>query len=277
MEKSIEIGVLIGSIVLVGLVVFISKMMDNLAGLKIVPLRKHPYFSELERNNFFPEEILDCSYVKPNLKNMKLKYANPLSAFLISAYSELCRDAALLRESFLDNLYADNDAASNWLGLSASELKEAAGNAADIISEGRRPALKKLTEKEVADLTVSFFYAALKRMRKEHGAEVESKEERDKTDLFSEFERTISIDDTDSIIRSIHIMCYSLFFGFNLNIKFYSVNEFSRGSEIGAMYAKYNQQVRTIDYPEFILKGSICHFIYIFHDLDKKNVCGVAE
>lgn len=269
------IGVLI--MMIVGLVVL--AMIGNAMALVSHPLESFSNFSSLKESGIFPKKVIETSYyVKPNLKSTRLRYANLLSVFLISAYSELCRDGTSLHKSFLDNLYDGADPVSDWLGYSAAQLKEAAKSAAQIVSE-RKPKLKRLSKEELADLTVCFFYAALKKIGREYGAEVKSKEARDKMDIFSSFEHEIDNDKSDSQLKSLFFIFYSLKCGLALNTTSAHTYESTQSSDYYATEKKheiYANYAAGTTYSGFKLKSEKEHAIYILKDYEKNELYGIA-
>lgn len=268
MKKNTIIGLAAALIVASGITAFVWIRRYNSAALKIIRLTKYPNLPALKASGFFPEEVIQkCSYAEPKLKSTNLRHANFLSMFVLPIYHVLRHEADPLHKLFLDNQYADDDPTSYWLGLDASQLKEASRNAISIIMEKKTPVLKRLTTQKVADLTVSFFYAALKRMSKEYRPAVASKEMRDKKDLFSWFEQTINTDDIDNFIRSMHIVRYPMAFGFNVTALFYYLCGPSQMSDLRKKYTEYNHQTETDYYSGFALKGDIRLGMRIFQDL----------
>lgn len=245
---------------------------DSPIPLRIFPLKDFPGLQDI----FSKKDFDNGHCVDPNLGSTKLKHANFLSAFLISAYSELCRDGALLRKSFLDNLYEDTDTVSNWLGYSAAQLKEAAQSAAQIVNE-RKPKLEEFTKEELADLTVSFFYAVLKKIGKEHSAEVEKKKKRDKMDIFSNFEKEVCLDDTDNQIKSVFLVIHCLKYGFALKVD-YEIRSVTYKSEIMTMqiprpesFAICLNRVRNYICSEFVLTNKTDYTMHILQDFKGRD------
>lgn len=280
MGRSVTIGLTVAFIALVGIIVFLVRGSTRLTLSKVLLkkalLKDYPQFLEIEKLKGIPAEFLSASYVEPTIDKTSLRNAGILSVYMVSAYSELCRDEAPLRKTFLDNLCADKAEKSKWLGYSAAQLKEASKNASGILNKKKRPKLEELSKREIVDLTICLFFAALERISKEYAKEVKKKEEKDGLDIFSGFQQAINTSNAENTIKSMHIIAYSLKLGLNLDTEYYHLVEDARKSEVDGLYKKYKDYAQSTYYSEFTPTVSTDHKMYVFHDLSKEKAYGIV-
>lgn len=277
MNKGVKIGLIVTFLIVASILILAA--IGSTITLRRFSIKSFAGFSYLEKNKKFPKEVIENYHcIMPILSSTKLEHANFLSVFLVSAYKELCRDEAPLRKSFLDNLYEDTDTIAKWLGYSAAQLKEASANAAEIVGK-KKTKMGSLSKQELADLTITFFYALFKKMGKEYSEEVKSKEERDKMSIFSSFEREISLESAEDKIRSLWTVFHSLIFGFAVKTGYsYTCKTVPLGVFTEKEKHKYYAtNVQNVFYSGFHLKDKHRDYkIYILQDFIRDEIYGTS-